>query len=349
MSDYFLPHLQQLQGYTPGEQPSEGGYIKLNTNENPYPPSPRVLEAIQQTTQDQIGRYPEPLADRFRNQAASILNLSPEWIMTGNGCDDLLTIITRSFADSGKTIRFPYPGYILYETLTKIQNAKQEAIPFLKDWSLNERFLKYSSELGLVFFANPNSPSGILYPKAVISQIIEQLSVPVVIDEAYVDFANTNCMDLVHKHPNLIVTRTLSKSYSLAGLRFGYAVAQPEVIRGMQKVKDSYNCDILSIVGASAAFEDQQWMVDNVKKICQTREHLIAEVRKLGFQIPLSQANFIWCTLDGKPTKQIYEQLRSNKILVRYLQYKGWGDGLRISVGTDAELEQLLDSLRSIS
>ena len=156
-------------------------------------------------------------------------------------------------------------------------------------------------------------------------------------------------MDLVHKHPNLIVTRTLSKSYSLAGLRFGYAVAQPEVIQGMQKVKDSYNCDILSIVGASAAFEDQQWMVDNVKKICQTREHLIAEVRKLGFQIPLSQANFIWCTLDGKPTKQIYEQLRSNKILVRYLQYKGWGDGLRISVGTDEEIEQLLDSLRSIS
>ena len=214
---------------------------------------------------------------------------------------------------------------------------------------MNERFLKYSSELGLVFFANPNSPSGILYPKTVISQIIKQLSVPVVIDEAYVDFANTNCMDLVHKHPNLIVTRTLSKSYSLAGLRFGYAVAQPEVIQGMQKVKDSYNCDILSIVGASAAFEDQQWMVDNVKKICQTREHLITEVRKLGFQIPFSQANFIWCTLDGKPTKQIYEQLRSNKILVRYLQYKDWGDGLRISVGTDEEIEQLLDSLRSIS
>jgi histidinol-phosphate aminotransferase len=288
------------------------------------------------------------LATAFREQAGELLGIEPDWILAGNGSDDILTIVTRSFAGARDRVRFPYPGYILYETLAQLQDAVPEPISFLPDWGLPAGLGEAAAGLRLVFFANPNSPSGIAYPAERLARLAEMLAVPLVIDEAYVEFADADCLDLVRRFANVIVTRSLSKSYSLAGLRFGYAVARPEMIEGLRKLKDSYNCDALSIAAAAAALRDQDWLRGNIAKIRATRARLQSEMRRLGFTVPDSQTNFVWCTRADRPVRPIYEALKARRILVRYLSYPGWGDGLRVSVGTDQEVETLLRELGTI-
>jgi histidinol-phosphate aminotransferase len=293
------PNIAAMQGYVPGEQPRGQEFIKLNTNENPYPCSPAVKAAIGRVLQVGLQRYPDPMANAFRERAAALLAaeapaIAPKSILCGNGSDDLLTIITRAFVGEGDLIRFPRPSYILYGTLAEIQGARSETVDFQADWSLSSDFAASAGRLKLAYLANPNSPSGTVVPPGEVRRLAAALPCPLVVDEAYADFADSNCLALVAENERIIVTRTLSKSYALAGLRFGYAVAQPHVIEQLAKVKDSYNCDALSIAGATAAIDDRAWFDRTRDAILATRTRLIAELRKLGFDCVDSQANFVW-------------------------------------------------------
>lgn len=343
MSNFFLPHIDRMAGYLPGEQPRDGGFIKLNTNENPYPPSPKVLEAIAGALGDRLRLYPDPVGTAFRKAAARLHGVEPEMILAGNGSDDLLTIVTRAFAGPGDLIAYPSPSYILYRTLAEIQGAKSAEVPFEVDWTLDPAgFSKLRPRLA--FIANPNSPSGTALSPGRLAAIAERLDCPFVIDEAYVNFADVDAVGLIQSHPNVIVMRTLSKGYSLAGLRLGYLIARPEVVEGLIKVKDSYNCDTLSLVGGAAALEDQQHLAETSSKIRATRARLTDAMRRLGYLVPDSLANFVWCT-GGPPASATYESLKARKILVRLMRYPGHPDGLRITVGTDWEVDRLLEAL----
>ena len=336
-----------MTGYVPGEQPQEIEYCKLNTNENPYSASPAVARAIAEAIARGLSRYPHPMADPFRRRAAGVLDIEPDWILCGNGSDDLLTIVTRAFVGEGQLVRLPYPSYVLYKTLARLQGALSEEVRFEPDWSLPDSFGSASDGLRLAFLPNPNSPSGTVVPAKRILRIVDRLPCPLVVDEAYADFADANCLDLVRQDERILVLRTMSKSYSLAGIRFGYLVAQPHVIQQLAKVKDSYNCDALSIAAATAAIGDQEWLAQNRAKIIATRRKLTDRMRELGFVTIESQANFTWNVHPEKPLKPLYEQLRRERILVRYMDYPDWGDGLRISVGTDEQMEACLGQVAS--
>jgi len=351
---FVRPNIAVMHGYVPGEQPRGQEFIKLNTNECPYPCSPAVKAAIGRVLQVGLQRYPDPMSNAFRERAAALLApelpaITPDWILCGNGSDDLLTIITRAFVGEGDLIRFPRPSYILYGTLAEIQGAQSEQIGFQPDWSLGADFAAAAPRLALAFLANPNSPSGTVVPPTEVARLAAALPCPLIVDEAYADFAETNCLALVAQNERILVTRTLSKSYALAGLRFGYVVAQPQVIEQLTKVKDSYNCDALSIAGATAAIDDRAWFDRTRAAIVANRTRLTAELRRAGFACVDSQANFVWCRHAAQDSRGLYEQLKAAGILVRYMNYAGWGDGLRISVGTDEQIDVLLQKLADLT
>jgi histidinol-phosphate aminotransferase len=347
--DLVRPEIARLSGYVPGEQPQGGKWIKLNTNENPYPPSPVVGLAVAAATSGRtLAKYPDPLATVFRMRAADVLGVDPDWILCGNGSDDLLTILVRTFVGAGECLRVPTPSYILYRTLAGIQAATCDEVPYARDWSLTAAFTAPRTDLRLAVIANPNSPSGTLVPPDRVRDVAATLPCPLVVDEAYGDFADAHCLDLVKESPRVIVTRSFSKSYALAGLRFGFAVAQPAVIEQLRKVKDSYNCDTLSIAAATAAIDDQAWLADNRAKIIATRRRLTDEMRRLGYDAVESQANFVWCTHPERPHRPVYEALKAQGVLIRFMNYTGWGDGLRITVGTDQEIDAFLAVMKTL-
>lgn len=349
----FRPQVQQMEGYTPGEQPQESGWVKLNTNENAYPPSPRVLEAVQQTLAGRLNIYPDPLATEFRKAAAELFDVDPDWILPGNGSDEVLTILMRTFVDAGELVSAPYPSYTLYETLAEIQGARFQKIQLNPDWNWPDAARSQIGESKILFVPNPNAPSGNRWSDAQLLSLIPARGV-LVLDEAYGDFCDQPHRGELLKSEQgekLIVTRTLSKSYSLAGIRFGFAVAHPDLISGMRKVKDSYNCNTLSLAAATAALKDQEWMQENTEKIRTTRRYLVEQLRKLGFEAVDSQTNFVWCTHADKQHERRYQELKQRKILVRYMKFsltEGTLDGLRITVGTDAEIQHVLDALQEI-
>jgi histidinol-phosphate aminotransferase len=352
----FRPDIDRIEGYTPGEQPQESGWIKLNTNENPYPPSPAVRSAIIAAAEGRLNIYPDPLATAFRKKVASLFGVDPDWVLPGNGSDECLTLITRAFVDPGELMTFPYPSYILYETLADLQGAKHDRLLLNSDWSWNfERSLPLIERSKLLLVPNPNSPSG----NAWTSDEIEELVPPagmLVLDGAYADFSDSPDRGEILRTangPRVILTRTLSKSYSLAGVRFGFAVAHPDVIRGLRKVKDSYNVNTLSLAAALAAIDDQAWMRANVEKIRATRATLCQSLVARGFHVVKSQANFVWATRPEGGHRQIYERLKDRKILVRYMRFSGAADGaevdgLRITVGTDEEVAGLVSALEEV-
>lgn len=342
---YVRPDIAAIEGYVPGEQPRGGKFIKLNTNENPYPCSPAVTRAISAALESGLQRYPDPMAEAFRRRAGEVLGVEPSWIMCGNGSDDILTIATRAFVGQGELLRLPFPSYILYKTLAQLQGAQSEEIHFQSDWSLGDDFAAPRDRLKLAFLPNPNSPSGTLLSPDQILELADRLPCPLLVDEAYVDFAETNCLKLVAENERILVSRSLSKSYALAGLRFGFVVAQPQIIEQLVKIKDSYNCDALSIAGATAAIDDQAWLANNRARIQATRRRLLDGMRRLGFASVDSQANFIWNPHPSLPVRPLYERLKTERILVRYMNYAGWGDGLRVSVGTDEQIEACLAAL----
>lgn len=345
---YFRPAIDAMSGYVPGEQPQAGKFIKLNTNENPFSASAAVSRAVQAVLERGLERYPDPMATAFRLRAGEVLGVDPNWILCGNGSDEILTLVTRAFVGEGERLRLPYPSYILYKTLAQIQGADSEEVRFERDWSLSDRFSAPADKLRLALLPNPNSPSGTLLSPARVLELAERLPCPLLVDEAYVDFAETSCIKLVAENEKIMVSRSLSKSYALAGLRFGFIVAQPQIIEGLVKIKDSYNCDALSIAAATAAIDDQAWLADTRARILATRDRLTIGMRQLGFAAVDSQANFVWCPHAELPVKPLYEQLKANRILVRYMNYADWGDGLRISVGSDEQVDACLGLLKSM-
>ncbi len=345
---FFRPAIDSMSGYVPGEQPQAGKFIKLNTNENPYPASAAVKQAVTAVLDQGLGRYPDPMAGAFRRRAAEVLGVEPEWILCGNGSDELLTMVTRAFVGEGQLLRLPYPSYILYKTLAEIQGAASEEVRFDRDWTLPDDFAASGDQLRLAFLPNPNSPSGTMISPDRVLELAERLPCPLLVDEAYVDFADTNCLALVKRSEKIMVSRSLSKSYALAGLRFGFLVAQPHIIEGLAKVKDSYNCDALSIAAATAAIDDQKWLAETRAKIIATRRRLTIGMSELGFEPVDSQANFVWCPHPKLPVKPLYERLKASRVLVRYMDYAGWGDGLRISVGSDEQIDACLALLNGM-
>ena len=355
----FRPHIESLEGYIPGEQPQETGWVKLNTNENPYSPSPGVVAAIQAAAEGRLNVYPDPLASGFCRAASRLFDVDPSWILPANGSDENLTILMRSFVDPGQRVVSPYPSYVLYETLSAIQGAIHARIPLGSDWNWDPDFAASAvSEARLAFVPNPNSPSGTLWTHRQIESLIPPSGI-LVLDEAYGDFADDpHRGEILHRDAGnrIVMTRTLSKSYSLAGLRFGFCIAHPDLIQGMRKVKDSYNCDSLSIAAATAAIEDQDWMEDNVARIRATRTRLAVALEQSGFEVEQSQGNFVWAMHRERSHREIFEQLKQRKILIRYMQFPGVApqqsepvlSGLRITVGTDAEVDRFLAALDEI-
>ena len=254
MSRFVQPHIARMAGYVPGEQPQGGGFIKLNTNENPYPPSPRVKGALAEAVSDRLRLYPDPMATEFRRTAAELHGVEPDMVLAGNGSDDLLTIITRAFVGPGDLAGFPTPSYLLYSTLIALQDGRSVVVPYTRDWTLEKSALAVPG-LKLFFLANPDSPSGTALTREQVAELAGSLDCPLVVDEAYADFADPryHAMPLLEDHPNVIVTRSFSKGYSLAGIRLGYLVARAEIVAQLIKVKDSYNCDKLSQVAGVAA------------------------------------------------------------------------------------------------
>lgn len=348
MFEALRPCIRAMAAYTPGEQPRDGTFIKLNTNENPYPPSPRVFEALHAAlTGDRLRKYPDPVGTEFRRTAARVLGVDPDGILIGNGSDDILTILTRAFVPEDGLVVSPTPSYLLYHTLASLQGAQFKTVPFTAEWKLPK---KWDLNLAhLTFLANPNSPSGTTISLEEINKLRVGINGMLVVDEAYADFAENNALEMVKRGANnVVVTRSFSKSYSLAGIRFGFAVGDPTLIQQLYKVKDSYNCDVLSLVAATAAIEDQDYFRSTRDRILATRSRMEKALTDLGFIVCPSNANFVWCQRTDRPVKTIYEELKKRNILVRYMNYEGYGDGLRISVGTDEEIDRLLGELTAI-
>jgi histidinol-phosphate aminotransferase len=347
MSRFVRPDIARMAGYMPGEQPQSGGFIKLNTNENPYPPSARVKSSLVEAVSDRLRLYPDPMATEFCKVAAKLHGVDPNMVLAGNGSDDLLTILTRTFVGPGDRAAFLSPSYLLYSTLIALQGGTAVVVPYSADWSLDPRELDVDG-LKLVYLANPDSPSGTAMTREQVAAIAGKLDCPLVVDEAYGDFADRryHAMPLVAEHANVIVSRSFSKGYSLAGIRLGYLVARAEVVAELVKVKDSYNCDMLSQVAGIAALRDQEYLAETRSKILATRRRLTEALRAMGYTVPESQSNFVWAT-GGPPARETFQRLKDQKILVRLMCYPGCPDGLRITVGSDGEIDHLLESMSS--
>ncbi|HWP64991.1 MAG TPA: histidinol-phosphate transaminase [Candidatus Limnocylindria bacterium] len=333
--------------YVPGEQPQPGRrVIKLNTNENPYPPSPRVLDAMRRGLADELRLYPDPEATALRQRAALTYGVPADAILVGNGSDELLSLLVRAVVDPGQAVAYPVPTYSLYRTLVALQDARAVEVPYPADWSLPPGLAEAAAPL--TFVCNPNAPSGTVVPIDEIAALARRVRGVLVVDEAYVDFATDNALRLLPEHPNLVVLRTLSKSFSLAGLRVGLAFGHPELLDGLRTVKDSYNVSRLTQLGAEAALADLPAMQANVRRIVATRAVLAAELEQLGFEVPPSEANFVLARRPGRPMGAVARALAERGILVRHFAVPGLDDALRITVGTDDEVAALLAALREV-
>lgn len=341
----FRKVVSTLQGYVPGEQPKEKGFIKLNTNENPYPPSPKVITALCTfLTSSSLALYPPPLSDAVRQRISSVYGIPEEWVLVGNGSDELLDLVVRVFVERGAQVVYPVPTYTYYRVLTLLQEGIPCEIPFPEDFSLPDAFA--TSPGHLKFLCNPNSPTGTFIPPKDVEEVLKASSCPVVVDEAYADFAPSNVLPLLEHYENLIVVRTLSKSFSLAGLRVGFLFAHPHIVRELLKVKASYNVNILSQIGACAALEDLPYAWENISRIKRTREWFSQKMKEFGFFVYPSEANFVFVRKKGSNLAFLYEELKKRKILVRY--FPEWPDALRISIGTDRDMELLCTHVEEI-
>jgi histidinol-phosphate aminotransferase len=333
--------------YVPGEQPKGGQrVIKLNTNENPYPPSPRVLEAMQRGLAESLRLYPDPDATALRAKAALVYGIPIDGILVGNGSDELLSLLVRALVEPDGTVAYPVPTYSLYRTLVALHGARAIEIPYPGDWRVPAALVEAGAPL--TFLCNPNAPSGTFVPIADVAELARRLPGVLVVDEAYVDFAADHALRLLADHPNVVVLRTLSKSFSLAGLRVGLAFGHPELIEGLRTVKDSYNVSRMTQLGAEAALGDLPAMQANVRRIVATRAVLIAELEQLGFVVPSSEANFLLARRAGQSLQPVAQALAARGILVRHFAVPGLDDALRITVGTDDEITALLAALREV-
>jgi len=347
MSVVFRRNIARMEGYVPGEQPQDPGYVKLNTNENPYPPSPKVREAVLAELGDPMRLYPDPGAVRLRRQAAQTYGFDLPQIIAGNGSDDLLAMVAKAFVGEGDALACPTPTYTLYDTLVRIQGGRLAGVPYPEDYSLPPALARKKARVTVV--ASPNSPSGTPAPVRTLAALADAIPGVLVVDEAYADFGEETALPLARERKNVIVLRTLSKSFSLAGLRIGLGFAHPRIIEGLNKVKDSYNLDRLAIAAGAAALADVAWMERNVGRIRRTRETLVAALPGAGFAPFPSQGNFVLARRSrGGSARPVYEALKRRKILVRHFDTARLAGCLRITVGTDDEIAALLSAMKAI-
>ena len=369
------PLVRQLHSYVPGEQPKIKGLVKLNTNENPYPPSPKVLAAVRAATDQRLRLYPNPTADAVREKLAQLHGCAVENIIVGNGSDELLALATRAFVEpadvlqgdgaqaapekvvadglSARTVQYFNPSYSLYPVLTDIAGAVRHPVPLADGFALPtvaelRRGQVWDFHAALSFVTTPNAPSGCGYSTADLDALCRAQQGVVVLDEAYVDFAREHAMPLALQHPHVLVSRTFSKAYSLCFQRVGYFVGSAELVGALHKIRDSYNVNGLGQVAAAATLDDLPYYRRHFQKIIATRERLSAALTALGFQVFSSQTNFVMAKPPQFPAQEWLEKWRARKILVRWWPYPEVKDCVRITIGTDAEIDALLRAAKAI-
>jgi histidinol-phosphate aminotransferase len=347
MSKSFLKKaLQGFQPYVPGEQPPDGeGWVKLNTNEAPMPPSPKVIAAIREATGESLRLYPSPTAAPARNAIAKHFGVDPGQVTLGNGGDELIEMCFRAFAGVGDSVAFPTPTYPLFEPLCRMHEAVISRHPTELPWELPQSL--GPDPAPLKFIVNPNSPSGSLFELPAVEASVAASSGVVVIDEAYVDFASRSCFELLSRHDNVVLLRTFSKGYGLAGMRIAFALGSRELIEALDSVKDSYNVDRLAIVAAAAAIEDEEYHQKLIDEVITNRAQLAGALIDLGFEIVPSSSNFIF-TKPPKAAIEVVSALRSRKVLVRHYDREPIAGWLRITIGTHEQHDRLLHALKEI-
>jgi histidinol-phosphate aminotransferase len=356
------PLVHDLHAYVPGEQPKIKGLIKLNTNENPYPPAPKVFAAVKAAVDGRLRLYPSPTAEKLRVKLAKLHRCRPENIIIGNGSDEVLALAVRAFVEPaakskvknpGSVVQYFTPSYSLYPVLADIHGAAKNAVTLNPDFSLPDvavlkRGKQWSFDAALTLVTTPNAPSGRGYPTAELEKLCRAQKGVVVLDEAYVDFAKENAMSLALKFPHVLVARTFSKAYSLCFQRVGYFVGHPELIAALDKIRDSYNVNGLGQIAAEVTLDDLKHYRANFKNIIATRAWLAGELTKLGFEVLPSQTNFILTRPPGFAAKDWLQKLRDQKILVRWFSAPEISGYLRITIGTPPEAAALVKATREI-
>jgi histidinol-phosphate aminotransferase len=344
------PNIRDTPGYVPGYQPPDiEAWIKLNTNENPYPPSPRAVEAILR----ELGRdgaslraYPSASSRRLREAAAALYDFNPAWIIMANGSDEVLNNLIRAFAGEGEEIGYVHPSYSYYVTLANIQGARVRTFGLTPDWRIDGFPERYT---GKVFFlTSPNSPLGFAFGLEYVEELASRCDGVVVVDEAYADFARFSALELVRRLENVVVTRTFSKSYSLAGMRLGLAIARPDVIQALDKIRDHYNLDRLAQAACLGALGDQEYFRESRRRVLETRGWFAGELSRLGYEVVPSEANFVFATPPDRDGKRVHEGLYARKIHVRHFADPSLEHGLRFSIGDREAMETTLAALREI-
>ena len=340
--------LEGFHPYVPGEQPPDAeGWIKLNTNESPLPPSPKVLDAIKQAADESLRLYPSPTARPAREAIARHFGLDASWVAVGNGGDEMIELCFRAFAGPGETVAFPTPTYPLFEPLCRI-HAVEPSRHETEDFSALPASLDLDPSR-LKFIVNPNSPTGALFHAKHVENVVASSSGVVVIDEAYVDFAHRSAVDLLKRYENVMLLRTFSKSYSLAGMRIGFALGSPDLVEALDAVKDSYNLDRLAIVAAVAAIGDESHHQKIVEEVVENRTELAAGLEELKFVVSPSSANFVFVQPPmGTSALRLSSALRERKILVRHYDREPIAGWIRVTVGTKEQHEALLAALKEI-
>lgn len=349
MSKYLSEIVKQIEPYVPGEQPKDKKYIKLNTNENPYPPTKKASEAICNSL-DKLNLYPEPTTENLREELANYYSLNKDQVFVGNGSDEVLAFSFMAYFNPGDTILFPDITYSFYPVYAGLFKLNKELVRVNDDFSLDSELFKKEND-GIIF-PNPNAPTGKLMNLSEIEEILKSNTENVVIvDEAYIDFGGDSAVSLIDKYPNLLVTQTLSKSRSLAGLRVGFAFGQEELIDGLNRIKNSinsYTIDTLAMNGALESIKDEDYFKETTEKIINTRERVSKELKSLGFKVIESKANFVFIEHESEEAGELFKKLKEEGILVRYFNMDRIDNYLRVSIGTDEEMEKFLGKLEEV-
>lgn len=344
------PNIASMAGYVPGFQPPDGeAFVKLNSNENPYPPSPAVVAAIL----DELGndgaslrKYPCASSRKLREIAGRLYGFDPSWVIMANGSDEVLNNLIRACAGEGDEIAYVHPSYSYYATLAEIQGVRVRTFGLTDGFRIAGFPERYEGKI--FFLTTPNAPLGFAFPLDYIDGLARRCAGILVVDEAYVDFADHNALHLLQKHENMVVTRTLSKSYSLAGMRLGLAIARPPLIQALDKIRDHYNLDRVAQAACGAALLDQDYFRGCIRKVRETRDWFSTELRGLGFDVLPSQGNYVFAAPPDRNASRVYEGLFQRRILVRHFTDPLLAHGLRITIGTREEMEQTVSAIREI-
>ncbi|MDH4557625.1 histidinol-phosphate transaminase [Pseudomonas sp. BN417] len=347
MSKFWSPFVKDLVPYVPGEQPKIANLVKLNTNENPYGPSPKAVAAMQAEVGDNLRLYPDPNSDRLKHAVADYYGVQPGQVFVGNGSDEVLAHAFYGLFQHGKPLLFPDVTYSFYPVYCGLYGIPFEAVPLDEQFQI--RVEDYARPNGGIIFPNPNAPTGCLLALEAVEQLLQaNPDSVVVVDEAYIDFGGQTAIGLVDRYPNLLVTQTLSKSRSLAGLRVGLAVGHPDLIEALERIKNSFNSyplDRMAIAGAAVAFEDRAYFDETCRKVIDSREQLVAELGKLGFEVLPSAANFIFARHPQKDAAGIAAGLREQGVIVRHFKQERIAQFLRITIGAPEQNQALVEAL----